>query len=355
MIVEKQPDTILHLGAGRCSEFPDWDATGARRIILVEADPEKARYLRAAYDQDERVEIVERAVSGTGGTALLRRFNVPRFSSLRKPAELLRLYPSLRTTDEIPVEALSPTALCEQIGVQKINWLLVDVPGEEWTTLREFHSQGLLEECDWVGVSVGDVSLFDGSSTVDEISAELQESGYELISRDDGSDPDRPRLVFRRDLTKLKNRELEKRVEDLAEELNKERDLRICVAAQLDERGREVAALKKERDEQIGTLKEQYEQERTAREAATKQGETYSEQLESLKSERDDLAGRVSELSSQIEERTKEVQQRDEDVRRVQSDASVLREQQGKVNHEILRAEAQIDLIKDVLLSEKSL
>ncbi|MFP4421490.1 MAG: hypothetical protein ACLFRG_13195, partial [Desulfococcaceae bacterium] len=101
MMLRKQPDTILHLGAGRCSEFAKYEASAARRIILVEANPEVARYLRETHADDERVEVVERAVSDFTGHGELRVFNVKEFSSLREPTGLRELYPGLREVERV--------------------------------------------------------------------------------------------------------------------------------------------------------------------------------------------------------------------------------------------------------------
>ena len=40
------PDTIVHIGAGGCTELDTWRETGASRIVLVEPNPELLPELR---------------------------------------------------------------------------------------------------------------------------------------------------------------------------------------------------------------------------------------------------------------------------------------------------------------------
>ena len=54
----QRKDTILQLGAGRCTELDSWRETGANRIVLVEPNPELLPELRRRTQGVDEVEII---------------------------------------------------------------------------------------------------------------------------------------------------------------------------------------------------------------------------------------------------------------------------------------------------------
>ena len=57
------PARIVHVGAGNGADLADWAATGAARIVLVEAIGELAAQARAAARGMDHVAVVEAVVS----------------------------------------------------------------------------------------------------------------------------------------------------------------------------------------------------------------------------------------------------------------------------------------------------
>ncbi|HEX6827382.1 MAG TPA: hypothetical protein VF104_00230, partial [Burkholderiales bacterium] len=60
-------DTLVHLGAGLCSELDDYLAMGPRRLLLVEADPELAEALTARMANVPQAQVICAAVAGRPG------------------------------------------------------------------------------------------------------------------------------------------------------------------------------------------------------------------------------------------------------------------------------------------------
>lgn len=359
MMLERQPDTILHLGAGRCSEFAEYDASGARRIVLVEANPEVARYLRETYGHDERVEVVERAVSDAAGHGELRLFNVKELSSLREPVGLRELYPGLRETERVSVEVVSLPGLVSELEIERdhVNWLVMDAPGEEATLAKVLCSGGFADVFDRATLHASPVARYDGTASYTELVAMLEGCAYEVQSQDD-ADPDRLVATLFRDAVRVENAALHERLE-AAETLAAERAEEITrLTGEREELSATVSGLR----EQLSSVQSDLER-RTAEqrelESQNRQSEKrvveLQERLAAMSKENETHARTVEELREKVAALTKDQENRDKALQTTNDLNEESQRNQAKLNQEIVRAEAQIDLIKDVLLSDRAL
>lgn len=116
---------VVHVGAHRGQEVPDYRAAGFDRIVLVEPEPRLAQRLR---DKFADCTVVEKVVVAT--RAKTRKFNV---ASQRKWSSLLDIPPDqsatgerIDTVDRITVEA------CRLVDIQDgCNIAVVDTQGTE--------------------------------------------------------------------------------------------------------------------------------------------------------------------------------------------------------------------------------
>ena len=81
---------IVHIGAGTGDDLPACLASGAERILLLEADPDIAAQLAAQTAREPRVEVVAATVSADPRPRPFHRTNFPELDSLRAPAAVLR-------------------------------------------------------------------------------------------------------------------------------------------------------------------------------------------------------------------------------------------------------------------------
>ncbi len=335
MRMHKQIDTIVHIGAGRCREYDEYKAAGARRIVLIEPDPESARYLRENFGGEEETQVIEKAVTASGGPVQLQIYNVRRFSSLREPTGLSELYPGLRTVGEAAPETWSPRQMCEELGIDshKFNWLIVDAPGEEGAILENLREEGLLEQFEKVSLYAGISALYEGNLPAEKILSELEEMGYEEISMEDDEEPERPRWTLYRDEVKVRNSQLEKKIKELGKELSKLKAIH--------------AEEKKSAEQRISELE--------SREAElSKVLEERAEETEKLKAERDDEKQAREAAERERDENKKLLREKKEEFEQFRKETQYTSERQTKLNQEIIRAEAQVDLIKDVLLGDQN-
>lgn len=316
MRMQKQIDTIVHIGAGRCGEFEEYKATGARRIVLIEPEPGCARYLRQMLSELDNVQIVERAVSSSHGPHELRLFNVRGFSSLREPTGLRELFPGLRKTGELFPDTWSVWRMCEQLKVEEneFNRLIVDAPGEEQAILEGLRDEGLLERFEWVSFYAGLSPLYKGNGPAEELRGMLEEQGYETISREDEAEPERPRWTLYRDEVKVRNRDLEVKLNEAIKER--------------DEKAKAVSELKSKLENSEKELAEE------------------KNRAISLQEEKTNAQSKNTELQNTINKLRDQLKQ-------AQSENTELKSRQSMTQEEMRKAEGQIDLIKELLLRER--
>lgn len=250
-----RPAAIIHLGAGHCRELDDYLATGAGRIVLVEANPAIVQVLHRRTSNLAHVEVIPTAVAETGGKALLTILNLPAFSSLRAPTGLRKLFPGLRPRGQVEVETTSPVDLIDagRLDSDRENMLVIDVPGEEAVVLDVLRTSGRLDRFATIVLHCGKTALYEGGQDADVLLRALEKDGYDAVRIEDGTDPDRPGWVLRRNIHKIENQELRARVD----ELTRARDEQAKLAADRQARIDTLEATLPEMDERQRLLAEE--------------------------------------------------------------------------------------------------
>lgn len=194
-------DTVIHLGAGYCREMDAHLASGASRIILVEANPEIAAELRLQFEAEPRISVMETAVAAKSERAKLRVYNFSNVSSLRASEALFVLYPGLRLAREVGVNAVAANEFLGGLSLNRdeANALIIDTPGEQGAIIDSLSSAGLLALFSLVTVQCEATTPYHGAKNASAIKKALEKSGFDITGG--GDDPDRPRYVARPDPT----------------------------------------------------------------------------------------------------------------------------------------------------------
>ena len=205
-------DTLVHFGAGQCSELDEYLALTPRQLLLVEADSQLAKELETRIQGLTKAQVCCAVIAGKPGDAILYRYNFPELNSLHPASGLIKLFPGLKLVEEQHVETISPVTLLEplQLKAEKENWLVIDLPGEELPVLQASQQSKQLELFNRISLYCGSESLYEGSETAAQIIDWLQEVGFDLDAEDDSRDPDRPCWSFRRNALQLRNRDLQR-------------------------------------------------------------------------------------------------------------------------------------------------
>lgn len=315
--------TIVHLGAGRCSELDEY-LEEAERIILVEADPELADALRKRAKDMPQVNVCEAAVASAEGPATFYRYNLPELSSLRPATGLMELFPGLKLVKQQLVDTRRATDLVAEFTISddKKNTLVIDLPGEELSVLDSLNSNNSLQRFSELTLYCGREVLYEGGEPGQLVAQWLNDQGFDLAEKDESRDPERPVWRFRRNALALYARELQQERDDLAarvEQLTKAREEQSRLAAEQEKLAGEhhvqIEQLQKARDEQARVAAERQTNLQEANEAleASNQAKLDLEQrLEHANKARAEQEKLSSERRTQIEQLQ---QARDEQVR----------------------------------------
>ena len=210
-------DTVIHLGAGRCRELPEYLAAASKRIVLVEANPRVARFLQAQLSAHENVHVVQQAISGQGEESTLYVYNVAERSSLRKPTGLLELYPGLRVVEKIPVTSYSVGSLIKEFAPKNTGelCLIIDTPGEELSILEALVRDNMHERISSLVLRCAQAQLYEGAASRESIVELLDVHGFEIVEESGNSDF-KPVLMLRLNRWKLQNGRLQARLGSLS-------------------------------------------------------------------------------------------------------------------------------------------
>lgn len=224
----KGADILVHFGAGKGDEAPVFHALrGDAPTVLVEADPDIASELKKRTRGLRGVSVMNVAVSEQPGERVLNVFNLRSQSSLKKPADLKRLYPGLRVVQEIPVKARAAADVLHEIDPSEncTFTLIVETPGEEQAVLDSVFADNLADRCQYVILRCARNALYEDSSRMGELRDLLEEQGAKHVSSSAKRDPAFVESLFDLDAGKADR----KRLVDVQSELDsvaQERELR---------------------------------------------------------------------------------------------------------------------------------
>ena len=200
------------------------------------------------------------------------------------------------------------------LRAEQENWLIVDLPGEELPVLKVIHEEQQLHLFRHIQLYCGHQSLYENGGTATHALQWLKDQGFDLVSEDDNEDPDRPCFLLRRNTLQLHNQELQKQINGII----KAKD--------------ELSKLAEEQK----TLIEKITAERNNQNKLAADRQTQVEQLTKAK----------DELSKLAEDRLKALETTNKEL----EDQSF---RQDLLDEELIKAEAQIKLISDILIREK--
>jgi len=191
-IIGARPDTVLHLGAGYCSEHSLYQNIGAHKTIFVEANPELVTQARQLYKTAETVTVKQFAVNIDEKPVTLNISNNPRFSSLLKPDHLLDYYPNICIEQQTEVNGCTLEGLCQSEGLssERENLLVSEIQGMEKVIFLRADPK-CLQKFKWIVISTNDENLF---SEADEVSVRdmtimLEAAAFTTLVFSDGTTP----------------------------------------------------------------------------------------------------------------------------------------------------------------------
>jgi hypothetical protein len=359
-------DLVLVVGAGSGADLAGWRALGARRLLLLEPQTALSAALAARLRPGAGESLMQAAlVTDQAPTARLHVLNNPRESGLGQPSGLLEYFPNLRLRHIQEVPAVRLAQILGAVGADHewldaapadhtVGWpqgavLVVEAPGVAARLVRD--NPAMLLRFEWLLLRLGEQALFEEDEDAATLARVLRQVGFDEVEDSPDAIPPFVERLFRRQplaqpLAQANDRlaALEAQREDLIGQSRE--SLVLCerltrenadVAAERDAQAR-VAA---DRQAQVEALRKEKADLIAARDTLAKEKTDLTAARDVLAKEKKALQGQLDESRQQLE--TSRQQQQELSAR------------QQLMQEEFVKAEAQIELIKELLLREPSL
>jgi myosin heavy subunit len=278
--------------------------------------------------------------------------------------------------------------------------LILDVPGVESALLSTLQLRGEATP-EWIIIRGGPGPLMQGGRPIDEAIRLLQDRHYAVLRTDEENDPERPVYILGRDSKLIRLAEAERRILEMESSL----ELQTRLAAELVSQNEKLAAekvaldarhstlvterdaLTKERDEQaklakergagIEELKKQLAEARVLQEGLSKELEASKMHCTGVESKRTELASHneklaaekaaldsrlstlVTEchaltkkwdsLTSERDQLNKTASDRASQIAELEVQVAEQAERQTQIDAQMVRAEAQLEMLKDFM------
>lgn len=366
------PDLIIHLGAGLCGELESWLKSGANRIVLVEPNPDLLPELRDRVGETETIQIIPMAVSDESGRKALTLFNVPMLSSLRTPTLLHEVLPSLAQLGSVMVETRSFDQFLVEMELSEKgdHWLVIDTPGEEAAILNRLSHTKCLHQFGRIFLTAGREEFYEGSESASVLAERLQNEGFDRVGEADISDVDWPCYQFVLNQRTSENQRLQQEPltleQDMVEAKNaREAELRSILSAT----DQQIAALKESSAAKIQSLESKLIEREDALRRECERAASEEETLHALQESARKSKETIQSLNEQLEHGKTALERAEQDsqshlkrlaecqqqMERMRIENLELRKRESLLEQEIVRAEAQIKLIEELMLKESGL
>ncbi len=394
--------SVLFVGAGKGDLLPVLRGLNAEQMVLCEANPVNLQALvRIVYGENETLLPIAASTINTDCVDFHILNNV-RYSSSATPAKIIEIRPNLRIDKTVSVPAKSLTQIIHSLSVspEKPSLLILDAQGCNHALMRSIPIS-LLYSFEWLLVSGMQIQdAYKDDCPITETTRYLKDYGFELIMVDPEAIHPNANALFKRlplvthvlaqeeqnnllaasledanrfaieqeaalELTRRKNDELEQRLMSLQtriETLIRSRDEHAQLA---NERASQLESLnqaKSSADKLAAERQAQLQQVSQERDAQTQQLTESQAQLTHRQQKLSELEQQLKERQTKIEsmihtrdDQLRVISQQAQRITQLETEQSEMDARQNLLNEEMIRAEAQIDLIKDVLLREPGL
>jgi hypothetical protein len=344
----------LVIGAGNGSSLPMLRQLESPRLVLIEAHPRQAEQLMRKIKPGQGEEVRQYAVTASSSERrVLHTLNNLNYSSLKSPQALLEHYPNIRLAEKIDTTAQALTDLISDLApdIDHRNVLIIDTPGQAFELLQST-STSELQAFTWIILHTAAEPLYGPDSADDEIRNWLLAAGYDSCGEDSHAIYPHVTTLFARNENRVQTYRLQARVEKLNHALEVAERTNIANCISLEVKLIELSKVRGEQDalitNQEGKIKAQDAEinELIADRNALLKANTDLTEALNLKSAMITLP--LTDILSD-----EAAHKRHPLVQHVDNSENL--NQQQLLREQLFKAEAQIELIKDLLLREPGL
>ncbi|MBR9925668.1 MAG: hypothetical protein GYB28_11805 [Gammaproteobacteria bacterium] len=348
---------LVHIGPVR-EESQHILQTAALPTLIATLDKKPSR-LEALHNSLPELYIAECPISAEGGEAMLYEYNIAELSSLAPASGLTMLYPGLTEKQHRTVDThtLEVALKAHQLSDMPVTQLIIEQPEAAQRLLNTLEAKGQLHALKKLWVRTSPESLYAEMPTQTELLAACEQLGFEVVNTQ-VDDPDFPLVEFKRNPFYHAHKQLQHKTAKLEQQQKEQAATKETVQA-------ETAQLKKEREKltrqhaeqtkaldtakhELNELKQQRDQLKKASDEQAAAKEKAQAETAKLKQEREKLTKQQETLREQLREQQQKNQTLEAEMQATQT-------RQNKLTIELERAEAQLELIKELLLKDKLL
>ncbi len=346
----KPVGTILVIGAGTGAELPAWRALDSRRLILVEALPAQAEQLQRRVDAARHEEVWSRAiVPAPSQQAILHVINNPLHSSVNPPQALAQHYPNLREVSqtEVPAGTLHDAIQALALDTGHAHLLVLDVPGLAHDLLAVTPAQ-VLQCFTWIVVHCDAEPLYAGDVGAGKTEGLLHTIGFDIQASDEQTIYPRVSMLLHRNDTRTRIAQLEAQAAQLTQQRDDQTKLANQHKNQLDEAGKDLS----EKEKLASDLQTQVAQLTQQCDEQAKLADQHKAKLDKANQQAAELQKLADERKALLDKVSQQSQERGARIIQLEKEHVEFSRRQQWLDQEMIKAEAQVDLIKDVLLRD---
>lgn len=389
------PGLTMVVGAGNGSNLSLLRQLESPRLVLIEAHPRQAEQLMRRARSEQGEEVRQFAVTASScGNGVLHALNNLNYSSLKLPQALLEHFPNIRITEQLDVSTCTLEDAISGLApvAQERNLLILNAPGQALDLLRNTPASAI-QIFAWLIVHLEVEPLYGPDNADGDIVAQLQELGFEPAGEDLEAIYPQATLLFARNENRIQIHHFEAKIRQLNDELAFVRERAAEESASALIRIEEISKARDTQDQLTSKFQLQFDAQKleistiilaqetighknyeltAALHEQTKISEELQIQVNTLTSENAELLiqrelmemeslevkvfheaypHQAVESPSQLEPLNKA--KKDHQSLQVQdSEKNESYVQQQLLREQLLKAEAQIELIKDLLLRE---
>lgn len=320
---------LVWLGAGSATE-PSGLLNGAKQATLIEAREEACQELHKKFPQPN-IQIRQNLVNITSGNEQFTEYNLAEFSAIRPITGLKALFPGIKIINREPLTCISIADLINELSLTgNNNALVLDIPDLALDLLTAISRNDQLRLFKYIHIYTTTEELYQNSTKSVDISCFLEQQGY-VLQKMDASDPELTWMSFQAnplhtDLDEIRRKiaTLQKANDALVKEMEQ---LRLELGSQLQIRDSVFS--------EIGVDKAEIDR-------IQKPEQEHSKDYEKLKNSLDQTSKHAIVSAEKIFELEKE-------NRRLLEKNDQMEKQQNALKKELLKAEAQLELIKGLI------
>lgn len=391
-IALQNTEVLIYLGCGELQQLPDLPEK--MQMVLVDADSSIIELLEAQYSDKPNVKCLHRFISTDGNEQIFNYFNLNIFNGFGGRKGVKAFYPGIKLRESETVNTTGVTDIIGEldIGNNQNNFLLLDIPSLNSQLLRKLKDSGQLYHFQTINAYQQIDNLFEDESCATELILWFSDNGF-LVQQKATADPDFALITAQINPLFTVNKSLQYELDSQSKKLNEweQKALRneqmladfktrqAALENQLAKKDSENSRNRTELNNVIEQQKRQLEKLTTDSQQSLKRCEeqhnALARQLDDLlkerdtvRSERDSARVERDNLKNQAEHYAKQIAAKTNLLNSKLLQLNVLQKHLAKLEHEnkrvfseqaihqkaLTKAEAQLEVIKDLLIKPKA-